>query len=107
MPAHSEITLDATVVVAEEQVSCDLAGEAVVLNIRDGVYYGMDPIAARIWMLVQTPRSVLEIREDLLKEFDVDEARCTRELLAFLDQLSGWGLVELQEHRASPGNHGI
>jgi coenzyme PQQ synthesis protein D (PqqD) len=103
MSANSGITLDATVVAAEEQVSCDLADEAVVLNIRDGVYYGMDPVAARVWTLVQTPRTVAELRDDLLKEFDVDEARCTRELMAFLEQLTAWGLVELRENAVGPG----
>lgn len=97
MTAQVAITLTTRVVAAQEQVSCDLAGEAVVLNIRDGVYYGMDPVAARIWTLLQTPRTVSEIRDALLDEFDVEAERCTRELVAFLDQLVGCGLVELQE----------
>ncbi|MCA1602950.1 MAG: nucleotidyltransferase family protein [Acidobacteria bacterium] len=30
------------VVAAKDQVSCDLAGEAAILGLRDGVYYGLD-----------------------------------------------------------------
>jgi hypothetical protein len=101
MTARSLITLDATVVAAEEQVSCDLADEAVVLNIRDGVYYGLDPVAARVWTLLRTPLTVAAIRDVLLTEFDVDADRCTRELMAFLDQLVGCGLVELRQEAVS------
>jgi coenzyme PQQ synthesis protein D (PqqD) len=103
MSAHSGIVLNATVVAAREQVSCGLADEAVVLNIRDGVYYGMDPVAARVWTLVQTPRTVAELRDDLLKEFEVDEARCTRELIVFLEQLSAYGLIDLRESPVGQG----
>ena len=46
------------VVAAKDQVSCDLAGEAAILNIKSGVYYGLDPVGARIWSLVQEPRKV-------------------------------------------------
>ena len=34
------------VVAAKDQVSCDLAGEAAILNMKNGVYYGLDPVGA-------------------------------------------------------------
>jgi hypothetical protein len=101
MAAHSAITLDTPVVAAQEQVSCDLADEAVVLNIRDGVYYGMDPVAARIWTLLQIPRTVSAMRDILVNEFDVETERCTRELVAFLEQLSACGLLERRQEAVS------
>ena len=44
-------------VATKDQVSCDLAGEAAILNIKSGVYYGLDPVGARIWNLMQEPRA--------------------------------------------------
>ena len=32
--------------------------EVVLLNLRDGVYYGLDGVGARVWTLVQEPRTV-------------------------------------------------
>jgi Coenzyme PQQ synthesis protein D (PqqD) len=49
------------VAAAKDQVSCDLAGEAAILNIKNGVYYCLDPVGARIWSLMQEPRAVAEI----------------------------------------------
>ena len=50
------------VVAAKAQVSCDLEGEAAILHRDSGVYYGLDPVGARIWRLVQalTARLVRE-----------------------------------------------
>lgn len=85
------------VVAAKDQVSCDLAGEAAILNIRNGVYYGLDPVGARIWQLIQQPRSVDEVRETLVGEYEVEPERCAQDLVALLEQLLAEGLIEVRE----------
>jgi len=90
-----------TVVVAKEQVSCDLAGEAAILNLKNGVYYGLDPVGARIWNLLQEPRIVNEIGEALLKEYDVESDRCESDLLALLQKLAAEGLIEVKDETAA------
>lgn len=81
-----------------EQVSCDLGDEAVILSLKDGVYYGLNAVAARVWeLLKQEPRTVGKIRDIILKEFDVEEERCTQDLLDLLEQLRVWKLVELRD----------
>ncbi len=67
------------VVAAKDHVSCDLAGEAAILNIKNGVYYGLDPIGARIWNLMQEPRAVAEIQNTITNEYDVAPERCARD----------------------------
>ncbi len=76
------------VVVAKDQVSCDLAGEAAILNIKSGVYYGLDPVGARIWNLMQEPRAVVEIQNAITSEYDVEPDRCARDLASFLRNFS-------------------
>lgn len=90
------IRLDTTVVAGGEQISCELADEAVVLSLRDGVYYGLNSVAARVWELVQEPQTVGEIREILMDEYEVDRESCTRDLLDLVDRLREWKLVELR-----------
>lgn len=89
------------IVAAKDQVSCDLAGEAAILNIRNGVYYGLDPVGARIWQLIQQPHSVDEVRETLMGEYEVDPERCAQDLVALLEKLLAEGLVELRDETAS------
>ncbi len=86
---------------AKDQVSCNLAGESAILNIKSGVYYGLDSVGARIWELVQQPRSVNEVRETLLKEYDVEPQRCETDLLALLERLLAEGLIEVQDGPAA------
>lgn len=90
----------ARVVANKEQVSCDLGGEAAILNLKTGVYYGLDPVGARIWNLIQEPKGFDEIRGILLKEFDVQPDRCERDLLALLEKLAAEGLIEVKHETA-------
>jgi len=89
------VSLNSIVVASREQVSADLSGEAVILNLKNGVYYGLDAIGAQIWELLQEPRVVSDIREALLEEYDVAPERCERELLALLFELAAEELIEV------------
>ena len=83
------------VVASADQISCELTDEAVVLGLTDGVYYGLNAVALRVWRMIQTPTGVAEVKEQLLREYDVDEERCVSELLELLEQLREWGLVSV------------
>jgi hypothetical protein len=89
-----------TVVALKDQVSADLAGEAVILNLKSGVYYGLNPVGARIWQLIQEPKAVTTIRDTLLEEYEVEPDCCDRDLLELLRELAAVGLVEVK-HEAS------
>jgi len=89
------ISANSTVVATEEQVSADLAGEAVILSLQSGMYYGLDQIGATIWTLIQEPRTVTEIRDAILDEYDVEPDRCERDAVELLEQLADAGLVKV------------
>jgi hypothetical protein len=83
--------------VTKNQVSCDVAGEAVILNLENGVYYSTNPVGARVWYLIQESRTLADVRDTLLEEFDVESSRLEADLRVFLEQLSVQGLVEITE----------
>lgn len=85
------------VVVAKDQLSCDLSGEAAILNLKNGVYYGLDPVGARIWNLIQEPKTVNEIRDAILEEYDVDPDLCESDLFKLLQKLAEEGLIEVKD----------
>ena len=89
------------VVAAEGQVACDLAGEAAILDIQSGMYYGLNAVGARIWQLIQEPRSVNEVLDTVLGEYDVEPDRCERDLLALLQELAAKGLIEVKGGHAA------
>ena len=92
------VSISSSVVATSEQASSDLEGEAVILNLKSGAYYGLNAVGARIWNLLQEPRTVSEIRDTLLAEYEVEPQQCDRELLALLQQLEAEGLIELRGH---------
>jgi len=71
-----KILLESVVVTAKDQLSCDLAGEAAILDVKSGTYYGLNAIGARIWNLIQNPKHVKEVLGVLLAEYDVETDRC-------------------------------
>jgi hypothetical protein len=91
------ISLDFTVVVSGNQVSSELGEEVAILDLKAGMYYGLDSVGARVWELIQRPKSIREIWNVLLEEYEVDPERCERDLLALLQKLVDEGLVEVQD----------
>lgn len=83
----------------KDQVSCDLAGEAVILNLSSGEYFGLDPVGARVWSLLQEPTSVKAIRDILLEEYDVEPDVCESDLLALLREMAAQGLIEIKDEK--------
>jgi coenzyme PQQ synthesis protein D (PqqD) len=86
-------TTASRIVVSDEQVFTMLSGEAVILGLRDGVYYGLDAVGARVWELLAEPRRVAELVTTIVDEFDVTPERCERDLMPLLDDLATRGLV--------------
>jgi hypothetical protein len=84
------------IVVAKDQVSSDLAGETAILNLKNGVYYGLDPVGSRIWTLVQEPTTFGRIRDTLLGHYDVEKVTLESDIRDLLSQLAEHGLVEIQ-----------
>jgi hypothetical protein len=93
------MTISSTSVLAavKHQVSCDLADEVVILDMQDGIYYGLNAVGARIWSLLEEPRSVAEIHQTLLDEYEIDPEVCETQLMTLLTELAANGLVEIKE----------
>jgi hypothetical protein len=93
---EDNILKSSVIVAVKEQVSCDLGGEAAVLNFKNSMYYGLNAVGVRIWNLIQEPKTANEVLSVLLEEYDVESDRCERDLLALLQELAAHGLVEAQ-----------
>jgi len=95
MVVEAHISLDTIVVRSAGQASADLGGEAAILNLTDGVYYGLDKVGARIWDLIEIPHTVRAVRDALLDEYDVDADRCERDLFTLLTELAEHDLLNI------------
>ncbi|HUP39583.1 MAG TPA: PqqD family protein [Vicinamibacterales bacterium] len=92
----SPLTDGSRITVSSNQISCDLAGEIAILNLDNGVYYGLDPVGARLWTLLQEPQTFAQVRGALLLEFDVDADVLESDLRELLGDLIKQGLIDIQ-----------
>ena len=83
------------VVATKDQVSSEVGEDAVILNLKTGIYHGLDPVGARIWHLLQEPRTVNDILNTLLQEYEIEPERCERELVDLLQKLADAELVKV------------
>jgi hypothetical protein len=81
--------------VTKNQASCDLAGETAIVNLTNGVYYGLDPVGARVWTLLGEPVTFADLCGSLVRIFNVDAPELEDDMRAFLGELAEQGLVEI------------
>ncbi|MGH7689719.1 MAG: PqqD family protein [Gemmatimonadaceae bacterium] len=92
-PGVIPLTLASRVAVPPDLMASDLAGEFVLLNLADGVYYGLDAVGAHIWRLLDQAPSVRAVVDDVVAQYHVDRVRCEDDVLTFLGDLCAHGLV--------------
>ena len=67
----------------------------MILNLSKGIYYSLDPVGARVWALIQEPRTFAELQDTLSKEYEVDADSLETDLRDLLHQLAGHGLIDV------------
>jgi len=90
----NQIDLNTRVKCSDEQMAADLGGELAILNLKTGVYYGLDEVGARIWSLLKENLTVREVRDRILNEYAVETAKCEEDLRRLLSELVRHKLVE-------------
>ena len=90
-----DLSINSRVVAIKDYVSCELEGEAVILNLEDSVYYGLNETALAIWALLREPTFVWEIRDEIVRQFQVEPDSCERDLLNLLSQLKDSSLLQI------------
>jgi hypothetical protein len=91
------ITTNSIVRTAANAVSCDLDGEAAILNVQSGEYYGLDEIGASVWWMMNQPCTLAAIIQQILTEYEVDADRCEKDLISLISKLAEHGLVEIND----------
>ena len=81
---------------AADVLASDFGAEYVLLNLKNGTYYGLDNVGAELWRLIQTSPTVQTICGKLVAAFDVDEETCRRDVTRLIAELLEHGLVEIE-----------
>lgn len=74
-----------------------LDGEAVLLNLDNEIYFGLDEVGTRMWMLLTGSDSIQAAYDGLLAEYEVDPATLRADLIELIQQLLENGLTVINE----------
>ena len=81
---------------SEDVVWRNLQGESVLLDLKSGMYFGLDAVGTRIWTLLQAQPHLERVLQELLNEYEVSEETCARDLMNLVSAMAEKGLVQTQ-----------
>lgn len=90
------VDFTARVVVPDDTLMRELDGEAVLLNLANERYYGLNRVGTRMWLVLAASGSVQAAFEQLAAEYDVEPDRLRGDLVALVGQLAEQGLIQLE-----------
>lgn len=79
--------------VPQEVLARQVGGETVMLDLAKGAYFGLDPVGARMWQLLAEGKTLVEVCDAIVEEYEVSRDAVERDLLALLDDLKAHGLI--------------
>jgi hypothetical protein len=77
----------------------DLGGEAVLLDVEAGRYYGLDEVGTELWSAFARGASIREACLPLLRQYEVEEDELLKDAIDFAQRLRSHQLVHLDRHR--------
>jgi hypothetical protein len=90
-------TLQSTVTIPADVMFREISGEAVLLSLQTGKYYGLDEVGARMWALLAELGCLEPAYRTLLDEYDVPPERLQTDLIQLVDKLAAQGLLQVSE----------
>lgn len=72
----------------------ELAGEAVLLNLQNEMYYGLDEVGTRMWKLLTTCESIQAAVNIMLEEFEVAPDILEQDVARMIREMQEQGLLE-------------
>ena len=79
-----------------------LAGEMMVMNLRNSTFYTLNPAATAIWQAADGRTPLREIVEQrICAEFDIAPEQAQKDAAEFVADLSEHGILQVSDHPIS------
>lgn len=82
-----------TLKLSPDVVFRNLDGEAVLLDLGSGTYFGLNEVGTRIWQMVEGGHDAPAIVDALAGEYAADRATIAADVERLLDELRSRGLI--------------
>lgn len=78
-----------------KQVMARFVGhETVILDLVSGTYFGLNPVGTRIWQLLAEGRTLEQVVDTILAEYEVSREAMESDLAQLLQELQNRNLIE-------------
>ena len=89
---------------SEEVVAKVIDGDAIIINLKTGIYYSMDNTGGLIWKLMEEGRSLEEIGKVIAANYEVSGEKALEDVKKLAAELLQEELVSLSEEKPSDLN---
>ena len=89
------LSLSTVIVRHPDMLSAEIGGEAVMMSIEKGAYFGLNPVATRIWDLIEQPKSLAELVTVIFEEYEVSPEQCEADVREFSADMIERGLAQV------------
>ena len=86
---------------SEEVAAKVIDGEAIIINLANGVYYSMDKVGAFVWDLLQTGHTLEEVIAAVTTRYDVSREQAEANVRELVQELVQENLVVASENGVS------
>jgi hypothetical protein len=95
------IELGHTVGPSSRSACCDLTDEVVILDLSSGIYFGLQGVGSAVWRQIQTPKTVQQVVDAILLEYEVSREECEAKVIGFLEELAAHGLIAVDQYASA------
>lgn len=88
---------DASIIAMRETVFSDLGDEVAILNLRSGEYFGLNPVGAFVWSLIQERQTFGRLCSAVVGEYDVTPEQCAADLDRLFREMVREDLIIVEE----------
>ena len=74
-------------------ISGRLSDELVMMDMEKGMYFSLNPVATRIWDLLEKPLTLDDLCGLLMEEYEVGEEQCRSEVGEVIAEMVRLGVV--------------
>lgn len=81
------------VCIPQEVLARQVGEETVMLDLAKGAYFGLDPVGARMWQLLAEGKTLAEVCDAIVAEYEASRDTIEGDLLTLVDDLMKQGLI--------------
>ncbi len=90
------ITSESRIHIEKDVLFREVGGEAIILNLQSGKYFGLDEVGTRMWQLLAERGTIEPVVRALVEEYEVTEEQLRQDLLALVEKLAANQLLKVE-----------